>query len=103
MATHSRILDWGIPWTEGSGGLQSMGSQEPDMTEKLTLLHSWNHTLDSLFILPSFNSYYAFKVFPIHGLTAHFFLLLSNSLLSGCATIYLFSHLLKGVLVASKF
>ena len=27
MATHSSILAWRIPWTEGSGGLQSMGSQ----------------------------------------------------------------------------
>ena len=27
MATHSRILAWRIPWTEGPGGLQSMGSQ----------------------------------------------------------------------------
>ena len=27
MATHSRILAWKIPWTEGPGGLQSMGSQ----------------------------------------------------------------------------
>ena len=27
MATHSRILAWEIPWTEKSGGLQSMGSQ----------------------------------------------------------------------------
>ena len=27
MATHSSILDWRIPWTEESGGLQSMGSQ----------------------------------------------------------------------------
>ena len=27
MATHSRILAWGIPWTEEPGGLQSMGSQ----------------------------------------------------------------------------
>ena len=26
MATHSRILAWGIPWTEEPGGLQSMGS-----------------------------------------------------------------------------
>ena len=26
MATHSSILAWGIPWTEGPGGLQSMGS-----------------------------------------------------------------------------
>ena len=27
MATHSRILAWGIPWLEKPGGLQSMGSQ----------------------------------------------------------------------------
>ena len=27
MATHSSILAWRIPWTEKSGGLQSMGSQ----------------------------------------------------------------------------
>ena len=27
MATHSSILAWRIPWTEESGGLQSMGSQ----------------------------------------------------------------------------
>ena len=27
MATHSSILGWRIPWTEGPGGLQSMGSQ----------------------------------------------------------------------------
>ena len=32
MATHSSILAWKIPWTEESGGLQSMGSREPDMT-----------------------------------------------------------------------
>ena len=28
MATHSSILAWEIPWTEESGGLQSMGTQE---------------------------------------------------------------------------
>ena len=33
MATHSSNLAWRIPWTEGSGGLQSVGSQEPDTTE----------------------------------------------------------------------
>ena len=33
MATHSSILAWGIPWTEESGGLQSMGLQELDTTE----------------------------------------------------------------------
>ena len=27
MATHSSMLAWRILWTEGSGGLQSMGSQ----------------------------------------------------------------------------
>ena len=28
MVTHSRILDWKIPWAEDSGRLQSMGSQK---------------------------------------------------------------------------
>ena len=37
MAMHSSILAWRIPWTEDPGGLQSMGSQESDMTEWLTL------------------------------------------------------------------
>ena len=27
MATHSSILAWRVPWTEESGGLQSVGSQ----------------------------------------------------------------------------
>ena len=27
MATRSSILAWRIPWTEGPGGLQSIGSQ----------------------------------------------------------------------------
>ena len=27
IATYSSILAWRIPWTEGSGGLQSVGSQ----------------------------------------------------------------------------
>ena len=34
MATHSSILAWRIPWTEEPGGLQSMGSQESDTTER---------------------------------------------------------------------
>ena len=33
MATHSGILAWRIPWTEEPKGLQSMGSQESDMSE----------------------------------------------------------------------
>ena len=32
MATHPSILAWRIPWTEEPGRLQSMGSQESDMT-----------------------------------------------------------------------
>jgi len=32
MATHSNILAWKIPRTEDPYRLQSMGSQEPDMT-----------------------------------------------------------------------
>ena len=32
MATHSSILAWRIPWTEGSGRLQFLESQESDTT-----------------------------------------------------------------------
>ena len=35
MAPHSSNLAWKIPWTEEPGGLQSLGSQESDMTERL--------------------------------------------------------------------
>ena len=35
MATCSSILAWRIPWTEEPGRLQSMGSQELDMTEQI--------------------------------------------------------------------
>ena len=37
MATHSTTLAWEIPWTEASGGLQSMGHKESDMTEQLRI------------------------------------------------------------------
>ena len=33
MATHSSILAWEIPWTEESGGLQSMGLNITKRTE----------------------------------------------------------------------
>ena len=36
MATHFSILAGEIPWTEEAGGLQSMGSQELDVTEHLS-------------------------------------------------------------------
>ena len=32
MATHSLFLVWRIPWSEEARSLQSMGSQESDMT-----------------------------------------------------------------------
>ena len=35
MAPHSSNVAWKIPWTEEPGGLQSMGSLESDMTERL--------------------------------------------------------------------
>ena len=37
MATHSSFLVWKIPWTEESGGLQSMGSEnQKDSNETTT-------------------------------------------------------------------
>jgi len=45
MATHSSILAWRIPWTEEPGRLQSMGSQESDMTEQLNH-HHHHHRLN---------------------------------------------------------
>ena len=41
MATHSRILAWRIPSMEEPGGLQSTGCKESDMTERLSLTHSF--------------------------------------------------------------
>ena len=44
MATHCSMLAWEISQTEEPGGLQSMGSQESDMTEQLNPhdpLHFW--------------------------------------------------------------
>ena len=39
MAIHSRNIAWKIPWTEEPGRLQSMESQESDMTERLSLFN----------------------------------------------------------------
>ena len=52
IATHSSILAWRIPWTEGSGGLQSMGHKESDTTEWLTHTQPgcWYHKLCNLWI-----------------------------------------------------
>ena len=45
ITSHSSILAWRIPWTEEHGGLQSMGSQELDMTERLNHHHHQEHKL----------------------------------------------------------
>ena len=42
MATHSSILAWRIPWTEETGGLQSMGSQRVGHDwSNLACMHAW--------------------------------------------------------------
>ena len=41
MGTHSSIVAWRNPWTEEPGGLGSVGSQELDATERLTLPLLW--------------------------------------------------------------
>ena len=46
MPTHSSVLAWRIPWTEESDRLQSMESQELDMTTKLP--HEFSTTQDCL-------------------------------------------------------
>ena len=46
MATHSSILAWDIPWTEETGGLQSMDLQRgghSDVTEQLST-YTYTHT-----------------------------------------------------------
>ena len=43
MATHSSILAWDSQWTEEHGGLQSVGSQESDMTQRLN--HQFSKTV----------------------------------------------------------
>ena len=47
MAPHSSTLAWKIPWTEESGGLQSMGSQRVghDWATSLSLIGEENGTL----------------------------------------------------------
>ena len=39
MATHSSILNWRIPWTEGPGSYSPWGRKESDMTEATEHTH----------------------------------------------------------------
>ena len=38
LATHSSILAWRIPWTEGPGGLQSTELHTAEATEQVGIL-----------------------------------------------------------------
>ena len=49
METHSSILAWEIPWTEETGGLQSMGSQR--VRHELTIRQQYSSFNDNLFYL----------------------------------------------------
>ena len=69
MGTHSRILAWKIPWTEEPGRLQSMGSQELDMTEQIST-HNTCITGAEVFghychVGLSWNSSYTFTIFEL--------------------------------------
>ena len=45
MATHSSILAWEIPWTEESGGLQSLGVTKSQIRLSMhTHTHTHTHT-----------------------------------------------------------
>ena len=43
IVTCSNILNWKIPWTEGAGRVQSMVSQELDVTEKVCSTSSYHN------------------------------------------------------------
>ena len=45
MATHSSILAWRTPWTEETGGLQSMGSQKSPARLSDQHFHPSSYTL----------------------------------------------------------
>ena len=61
MATHSSILAWRIPWTEGPGGLHSpWGCKQLDRTEqlnnKLSTLESTGEGKKVIIILCNFSA-----------------------------------------------
>ena len=63
MVTHSSILAWKIPWTEESGGLQSMGPKELDTTEHLTIyiyIYIYTHTHTHIHLLHIYIYIYIF-------------------------------------------
>ena len=65
MATHSRILALEIPWTEESGGLQSMSCKESHTTEQLSTAQQQKRTPNVEKILSSVNA--AGKTWYLHA------------------------------------
>ena len=63
MATHSSFLAWEIPWTEEPGGLQSLGSQESDMTTAVTHCNMKVKGTSSRVKLPEFKSHLLVALF----------------------------------------
>ena len=64
MATHSGILAWKIPWTEESGGLQSMGLQRVGhdwVTEHTHRQNHWGSTTNHKIVIIENN------FFMLHG------------------------------------
>ena len=58
---HSSILAWRIPWTEGSGGLQSMELQRVGHDKQLTHTHKHTHTHVYIVLPPhSWNDFLSF-------------------------------------------
>ena len=51
MATHSRILAWEIPWTEESGGLQSIGVAKSQIQLNYETTTTTNQSLHMSFSL----------------------------------------------------
>ena len=66
--------------------------------------YSWNHTVCSFsdWFLSLRNMHLRFP-HVFHDLIVHFFLSLNNIPLSGCTTVCLSIHLLRNILVTSKF
>ena len=63
VATHSSTLAWEILWTEGPGGLQSMGSQRVERGWATKHTHMVLVVLDVIFmfnIFPQFNTVIVF-------------------------------------------
>ena len=69
MATHSTILAWRSPWTEESGGLQSIGSQRVGHKPKQLSTHA-RKTQISTFLFQQYIFFLLLKdeeLFPYKG------------------------------------